>query len=123
MPSKLTLYLMVPSPPARAIHFLANILELDFEVKETDLLNREQFSEEFVKLNPVSKIPIITDGDFVVTESRAILAYLVNSRKPGSDLYPTDPKARALVDQRLYYDATVVFEKLLGLTVSHLGLQ
>lgn len=31
---------------------------------------------EFVAMNPRSKVPVLRDGDFVVTESLAILAYL-----------------------------------------------
>lgn len=118
MAPKLTLYFTAASPPARACLFLTQYLNIDVELKEVNLLNGEQHSEEFVKLNPAKKIPVLIDGDFVLTESRAILAYLVSSRKAGSDLYPTDPKARALVDQRLYYDATVVFLKLAQLVVN-----
>lgn len=118
MSSKLILYFTAASPPARATLLLARYLNLDVELKEVSLLTGEQHSEEFAKLNPNRKVPVLIDGDFVLTESRAILAYLVNSRKPGSDLYPTEPKASAKVDQRLYYDATIVFGKLAALVVS-----
>lgn len=102
--SKLTLYFTPGSPPARAVLLLIRYLGVDVEVKSLDFGKKEQLSEEFIKLNPLHEVPTIVDGDFVLTESRAILQYLVNSRKPGSDLYPTDPKARARVDQRLCYD-------------------
>lgn len=118
MSSKLTLYYAAGSPLARAILLLARYMPLDIELKHVDLMAGEQRNEECTNLNPLQKVPILIDGDFVLTESRAILAYLVNTRKPGSDLYPIDPKKRAIVDQRLYYDATVVFEKLSALVVS-----
>lgn len=118
MSPRLTLYYMKGSPPARACLLLARVLELDIEVKHIDLHSGEQHDAEFLKLNPLKKIPVLVDGDFVLSESRAILAYLVNSRKPGSDLYPSDPKTRALIDQHLYFDATVVFQKLIALIVS-----
>jgi glutathione S-transferase len=118
MASKLTLYFAPGSPPARACLLLARYMKLDIEVKHVKLETGEQHSEEFKKLNPNSKVPVLVDGDFVLYESRAILAYLVNSRKVGSDLYPSDPKLRAIIDQRLYYDATNVFAKLADLVVS-----
>lgn len=118
MSSHLTLYFAKGSPPSQACLLLARHLKLDIEVKHINLLTGEQHSEEFLKLNPLNKVPVLVDGDFVLSESRAILAYLVNTRNAGSDLYPTDLKTRALIDQRLYFDATVVFQKLGALVVS-----
>jgi glutathione S-transferase len=111
----LTLYFAAGSPPARACLLLLRNLGLDVKVKAVDLAGGEQKTDEFTKINPVGLVPVLVDGDFVLSESRAILAYLVNSRKPGSSLYPSDPKKRALVDQRLYYDATTLFLKLTSL--------
>lgn len=120
MSSKLTLFFGKASPPARACLLLARLLELNIEVKQVNLGAGEQHSEEFLKLNPINKIPVLVDGDFVLSESRAILSYLVNSKKPGSDLYPTDIKTRALIDQRLYFDATEFAVKLQELIVRFL---
>lgn len=102
--STLTLYFTPGSPPARAVLLFIKYLELDVEVKTLDFSKRDQYSAEFLKLNPAHEVPTLVCGDFVLTEGRAILQYLANSRRPGSDLYPTDPKARARVDQRLSYD-------------------
>lgn len=105
--SKPTLYFTPGSPPARAVLLLCRELGIDVEVKTLDLLNGEHLKEEFLKLNPAHEVPTWVEGDFVLTESRAILAYIVNSRKPGSTLYPTEAKARAVVDQRLNYDSAL----------------
>lgn len=108
--SKPILYFTSGSPPSRAVLFLIRYLNIDVEVKNVNLLQGEQHSNEFLKLNPAHEVPTLVDGDFVLTESRAILAYLINSRKSGDDLYPSDPKRRARVDQRLSYDH-VLFSK------------
>lgn len=95
-------------------------LGLTVNLESLDFLKGEHLQEAFLKINPLHQVPVLVDGDFTVTESKAILAYLVNSRKPGSSLYPSDPKLRAVVDQRMYYDATVVFPTILGVVVSQL---
>jgi len=85
---------------------------LNVKIKIVNLAKGEQNDPEFLKLNPLHQVPVLVDldCDFVLTESRAILGYLVNKYFPGCNLYPTEPRKRAAVDQRLYYDATVVFE-------------
>lgn len=110
MSSTLKFYHGMGSPVSRGCLMLLRKLGLDVEVKLVNLAAGEQNNPEFLKLNPMHQVPVLVDEDFVLTESRAILAYLVNKFQPGSSLYPADPKARAVVDQRLYYDASVVFE-------------
>lgn len=103
--------------PSRACYLLMKTLNLDFEIKEVFIPKKEHFNEDFAKLNPLKKIPVLVDGDYVLYESRAILAYLINSRRPGDSLYPTDPKERGKVDQRLYYDASVFLPNMLSVIV------
>lgn len=123
MASKLKLYHAIGSPPSRATLMLLRKLEINAEVNLVNLAAGEQNDPEYLKLNPLHQVPVLVDGDFVLTESRAIQAYLVNKFKPGSDLYPQDPAARAVVDQRLYYDATVVFESCASIIVSTFKLK
>lgn len=105
--SKLTLYFTPGSPPARAVLLFIRYLGIDVEVKTLNLLKKEQYAPEYLKLNPTHQVPLLVDGDFVLAESRAILQYLANTFKPGTDVYPSAPKARAIVDHRLNYDFTL----------------
>lgn len=58
-------------------------------------------------MNPLNQVPAYVEGDFVLTESKAIATYLANSSK--SPLYPTDCKLRALIDSKLYFESCTVF--------------
>lgn len=102
--SKPTLYYLPPSPPARAVLLFLRHLEIDVDVKFVDLHNGEQFTEKFLSLNPAHEVPVLVDEDFVLSESRAILQYLANNQSNGWKFYPTEPKARARVDQKLSFD-------------------
>ncbi|CAD1480557.1 unnamed protein product, partial [Heterotrigona itama] len=44
---------------------------------------------------------------------RAIITYLANQYGKDDSLYPKDPKKRALVDQRLYFDACTLYKACL----------
>jgi glutathione S-transferase len=61
---------------------------------------------EFVTLNPNAQVPVIVDDGFVLWESQPILRYL--GEKTGSQLWPREPKQRALVDQWMSWQAAEV---------------
>jgi len=62
-------------------------------------------SPEFLRRNPNALVPVLIDGDFVLSESNTICRYLAN--KCGrTDLLPSDPIARARVEQWMDWGAT-----------------
>lgn len=46
--------------------------------------------------------------------SRAIMGYMVDQYGPDDTLYPRNPEARALVNQRLYFDYGNMFASVFG---------
>ena len=64
-----------------------------YQLEFVDMLKGEHKAERFVALNPMGKLPILTDGDVVVTEVAAIALYL-------ADRYAAGRLAPALDDPR-----------------------
>ncbi|MCF4164752.1 glutathione S-transferase N-terminal domain-containing protein [Zavarzinia compransoris] len=83
------------TPNGRKVSVMLEELGMDYSVHAIDLGKREQFSPEFLALNPNNKIPVIRDTDTgqVVFESGAILIYL--AEKAGRLLAPVGEAARA----------------------------
>src|SRR5208337_5212349 len=114
------LYLNPMSPNARRVRLAAAVLGLTLEEKKLDFAKGEHKNPEYLALNPNGAVPTLVDGDFVLTESRAIMQYLA-SRKPESGLLPRDEAARADVTRWQFWDAShfsphlaaIAFEKLL----------
>jgi len=75
-----------------------------------DLMAGEHMKPEFLAINPMHNIPTMVDGEFVMNESRAIAAYLVNKYGKDDKMYPKDAEVRARVDQRLYFDMGVFYK-------------
>ncbi len=91
----------------RKIAILLEELKLPYRYHPVDITNGEQFSAEFVALNPNSKIPAIIDSDgpdgqpITIIESGAIMIYLAD--KAHSSLNPTDPRQRVNVLEWLMF--------------------
>src|SRR6186713_569109 len=67
-------------PYSRAANVLWMLEELgtDYELRFVDLLSGAHKAPELLALNPMGKLPILTDGEQVVTEVAAIGLYLAD---------------------------------------------
>lgn len=92
---KLILYSFWQSSCAWRVRFALNVKGIPYEYRSVNLEKGEQFSPEFEKLNPLHYVPVVVDGDVVVSDSYAILLYL-EEKYPGKALLPVDPKLRAI---------------------------
>jgi glutathione S-transferase len=72
---------------------------IDVEQEVVDILTGAHYGEEYTKRNPNRLVPLLEDGDLVLTESASILRYL--AAKIDSPAYPKDLKQRAHVDEML----------------------
>jgi glutathione S-transferase len=114
------LYMNPLSPNVRRVRLTAAVLGLELDEKQLDFAKGEHKHPAYLALNPNGAVPTLVDGDFVLTESRAIMQYLA-SKKPESGLLPRDEPARADVTRWQFWDAahfspqlgTLVFEKII----------
>ena len=79
------------SPYVRKVLACMNLKGLDYEV---DPITPFFGNDEYQRLSPLRRIPVLIDGDFSVSDSSVICAYL-DEAYPGTPLLPTDPKDRA----------------------------
>ena len=78
------------SPFVRKVVVAAREKGLDYELIPA---NPSQPTEEFLKISPFSKIPALSDGDFCLADSTAIVTYL-DAKHPQPALLPAAPRAR-----------------------------
>merc|ERR1712209_287065 len=104
------IYGMQLSAPCRIVEMTAECLGLEYQFKVVDLMTGDHMKPEFLAMNPMHNIPTVKDGDFIMNESRAVAAYLVNKYGKDDSLYPKDPEVRARVDQKLYFDMGVFYK-------------
>ncbi len=84
---------------AHRVRLFANLAGIAHEVVDVDLAGGAHKKEPFLSLNPAGQVPVIEDGDVVISDSNAILVYL--ARKYAPDFLPTDPVLEAEVQKFL----------------------
>ncbi len=61
---------------ASIVRWYLEEINFPYEFVLLDMQNGEHLQADFLKINPMGKVPAIVDGDFVLWESGAILLYL-----------------------------------------------
>jgi glutathione S-transferase len=99
--------------PTRSIRVRWTLQELGvpFEAVTVNLVAGDNRRPEFLKLNPAGKLPVLVDGDLVLTESVAIVLYLAE-RYPQKGFLPKDLDGRAQVNRWLLFAATELEQPL-----------
>jgi len=87
------LYGFPPSPNTWKVRAVAVHLGLPLAFELVDLTKRQQYTPEFLALNPTGRTPVLVDGDFILWESNAILQYLAS--RAANALWPNDARVRA----------------------------
>ena len=81
-------------------HWMAHELALDYEARLIGSRTGETQTEAFRLLNPKEKIPVLVDGDLILSESAAIVTYLGDTYGQDSFLVPRPyTQERALYNQ------------------------
>jgi glutathione S-transferase len=75
--AKLTLYHAAPSRSS-VTHWMLEEIGEPFDLHLLSLARGEHKSPEYLKINPMGKVPALRHGDVVITEGAAICAYLAD---------------------------------------------
>lgn len=95
------LYGQAPTRVLR-VHWLLNALGLEYEEVGVNFLDGEHQKPDFLKLNPAAKVPVLVDGDLVLTESSAIQLYLAE-KFPQAGLIPQSLADRGRMYQWIFF--------------------
>ena len=103
--------------PTRSIRARWTLQELgvEFEAVTVNLVLGEHRRPEFLKINPAGKLPVLVDGDTVLTESIAIVTYLAE-KYPEKKLIPTELPEKAQAYRWLLFAATELEQPLWRIT-------
>jgi maleylacetoacetate isomerase/maleylpyruvate isomerase len=69
---------------------------LDYEYRPVSLVKNEQFNESYASVSAARLVPLLRDGDTLLTQSLAIIEYL-DETHPEPPLLPRDAAGRARV--------------------------
>jgi glutathione S-transferase len=75
---KLTLYHAAPSRSS-IVHWMLEEVGEPYELHLMSLKKGENRAADYLKVNPMGKVPALRHGDVVVTEAAAICAYLADA--------------------------------------------
>ncbi|GFN99433.1 glutathione s-transferase theta-1 [Plakobranchus ocellatus] len=117
----LRLYFDLLSQPSRAVYMFLRMNNIPFEAKPVALRKGEHLGEEYKKINPFSLVPVIDDDGFKLTESIAIVKYMIQKRGLPDHWFPAQNfKKQARVEEYLLwyhintrFPAALLFQHLL----------
>lgn len=95
------------SPPCWRVMLAMEVKGLSYASTRFDNAKGEQKNPEFLKINPRGHVPVLKNGETVICESLAILAYLDKAHPEPSLFGETPVQTGAIWQQILEFDAAM----------------
>lgn len=116
----ITIYGSLISPFVRKVLTVLEFKNVPYMLEQLSSINQEH-QQQILKMNPLGKIPILKDGDFIIPDSSVICAYL-EKKFPENPIYPSQAESYAkslwyeeYADTQLFSAGrTVFFNKVLA---------
>jgi glutathione S-transferase len=105
------------SPNSWRVLLAAEVLGVPYESKLLEFSKGQTRTPEHLALNPRGKVPVLRDGDVVLSESLAIVEYLDATK--GGSLYGMNPREAAIV-RRLICEFECYLREPISKVSSHL---
>jgi maleylacetoacetate isomerase len=109
------LYNYFRSSASYRVRIALALKDLDYEYAPVHLLKNEQFAESYAAVSASRLVPLLKDGDRLLTQSLAIIEYL-DETHPEPPLLPGDSAARARI-RALSFDVACEIHPLNNLRV------
>lgn len=103
----ITLYHHPWSRAANAVWMLEEV-GIDYRLEFVDIMKGAQKGPELLALNPMGKLPVLVDGETVVTEGAAIALYLADRYAPGRLAPALDDPARGTYLRWSFFAPSVI---------------
>ncbi|MCY3830793.1 MAG: glutathione S-transferase family protein [Rhodospirillaceae bacterium] len=104
-------------------HWMLAEMDVDYELRPIGPRTGETLTEEYLRLNPRHKVPVIEHGPFVLAESAAIINYLSETfPAPEGFFVPGDPVRRAALNEWCFFVMTELDAHPLYVIRRHLQL-
>ncbi|XDD44020.1 glutathione S-transferase family protein [Leptospira sp. WS60.C2] len=95
------LYSHPNSTYSKRVHIYLKYRNVEYETIHVALDKLENRKKPFLQINPYGKVPVLKDGDFLLSESSAIIRYLEDKHHFPEPLFPTDIQIRAKLNQMI----------------------
>lgn len=97
-----------PFSRASNVVWMLEEVGIDYELRWVDIMAGGQKTPEFLKLNPMGKLPVLVDGAAVVSESAAIALYLGDRHAAGRLAPALDDPARGTYLRWAFFSPSVL---------------
>ena len=92
------LYDYILSGSCYKVRLMLNILNVEYEAVPVDFYpGLEHKKPDFLALNPLGQLPVLTDNDLILRDAQSILLYLASKYDSQRTWFPGDPATRGQV--------------------------